>query len=66
MLCFTVKEPEGNRTYIYDKTEKYVIVLEPLRNGTEYYLLSAYHVQGKDARRNKIERKYRRKLDILL
>ena len=66
MLCFTVKEPEGNRTYIYDKTEKYVIVLEPLRNGTEYYLLSAYYVQGKDARRNKIERKYRRKLDILL
>ena len=30
MLIFSVKEPNGFRTYIYDKTEKYVIVLEPL------------------------------------
>lgn len=61
VLIFSVKEPEGNRTYIYDKEEKYVIVLEPLRNKTEYYLLSAYHLTGKDAQRDKILSKYRKR-----
>lgn len=49
MLVFSVKEPEGIRTYIYDKDEKYVIILEPLRNGTQYYLLTTYYLTGKDA-----------------
>jgi len=66
MLIFSVNEPEGNRTYIYDKDEKYVIVLEPLRDGRGYYLLSAFHVMGKDAQRDKFARKYRRKLDEVL
>ena len=66
MLIFSVKEPNGNRTYIYDKDEKYVVVLEPLRNIDEYYLLTAYHLQGKDAKKNKFLRKYRRRLDKLL
>ena len=66
ILVFSVKEPEGNRTYIYDKIENYVIVLEPLRVKNEYYLLTAYHVMGKDAQRNKFEKKYKRKLDELL
>lgn len=66
MLIFSVKEPEGIRTYIYDIDEKYVIVLEPLRNKDEYYLLTAYFVKGKDAKRNKFIKKYKRKLDILL
>ncbi len=66
MLCFTVKEPEGLRTYIYDKMEKYVIVLEPLRNKNEYYLLTAYHLNGKDEKRDKILKKYKRKLDEVL
>lgn len=65
MLLFSAREPEGIRTYYYDRNEKYVIVLEPLRNGSAYYLLSAYYVRGKDAMRNKIEKKYRRKLDEL-
>lgn len=30
ILLFSVEEPNGNRTYIYDEIEKYVIVLEPL------------------------------------
>ncbi len=54
MICFSVKEPDGVRTYIYDKDEKYVIVLEPKHNNTIYYLLTAYHLRGKDAQRNKI------------
>lgn len=66
VLHFSVKEPQGNRTYIYDKDEKYVIVLEPLRKVNEYYLLTAYHLSGKDAKRNKILKKYKRKLEVLL
>lgn len=66
MLYFSVQEPEGFRTYIYDKTEKYVIVLEPLRNGKEYYLLSAYYLTGKDAQRDKMIKKYKRKLNEIL
>ncbi|AZA78710.1 hypothetical protein EG347_14950 [Chryseobacterium sp. G0186] len=66
VLTFSVKEPEGIRTYIYDAEEKYVIILEPLRNGIEYYLLTAYKLTGKDAERNKILSKYKkRKLDQL-
>ena len=62
MLCFSVKEPRGIRTYIYDKDEKYVIVLEPKFNNTIYYLLTAYHLRGKDAKRNSILKKYKRRL----
>lgn len=65
MLLFSVKEPEGVRTYYYDQEEKYVIVLEPLRNRSAYYLLTAYYVKGKDAQRNKIEKKFKRKLEQL-
>lgn len=67
MLYFSVAEPRANRTYIYDIDEKYVIVLEPRKNGTAYYLLTAYHLEGKDAARNKIMSKYnRRRLPNLL
>lgn len=65
MLLFSVKEPEGIRTYYYDLDEKYVIVLEPLRCGDAYYLLTAYYIKGKDAQRDKMGKKYKRKLDVL-
>lgn len=61
MLLFSVKEPEGYRTYFYDKDEKYVVILEPLRNKDEYYLLSAYHLTGSDAKRDKIMAKYKKR-----
>lgn len=32
------------RTYLYDFTEQYVVVLEPQRSGLDYYLLTAYHL----------------------
>jgi hypothetical protein len=66
MLIFSVKEPDGIRTYIYDKDEKYVVVLEPLRDRNSYYLLTAYHVMGKDAQRDKFAKKYKRKLSVVL
>lgn len=60
MLYFSVREPRGNRTYIYDIEERYVIVLEPRRDNLSYYLLTAYHLEGKDSARDKIMRKYKR------
>lgn len=65
VLQFSVLEPEGIRTYIYDVSEMYVIVLEPLKKINEYYLLTAYHLKGKDAKRNKILQKYKRRLNEL-
>ncbi|MDD3945184.1 MAG: hypothetical protein PHS38_10775 [Bacteroidales bacterium] len=65
-IIFSVEEPEGIRTYIYDRDEEYVIVLEPMRNGEEYYLLSAYHIEGKDKARNKMAQKHKRRLRYLL
>lgn len=65
MLLFSVQEYEGIRTYYYDKAEDYVIVLEPRRDGQSYYLLTAYHISGKDAKRNKMDKKYKRRLPEL-
>jgi len=64
MLIFSCKEPQGIRTYIYDKAEKYVVILEPYRNKDEYYLLTAYHLTGRNNK--KIENKYKRKLNDVL
>ncbi|ALM49342.1 hypothetical protein AMR72_10820 [Flavobacterium psychrophilum] len=66
ILHFTVKEPEGYRTYIYDIDEKYVIVLEPKYNNTIYFLLTAYHLRGRDAERDKMLKKYKRRIDAIL
>ena len=52
------------RTYIYDMEQEYVIILEPQRSGTDYYLLTAYHLnepRGKE----QIETKRNRKLEEL-
>jgi hypothetical protein len=59
MLVFSSRDKDGIRTYIYDVTEYYVIVLEPLRKIDEYYLLSAYHLRGRD--KEKIANKYKRR-----
>lgn len=67
MYIFSVDEPRnGIRTYIYDRDENYVIVFEPLRNENEYYLLTAYYLEGKDAARDKMMRKYKRRLPDIL
>lgn len=53
------------RTYIYDFIEKYVIVLEPQRSGTDYYLLSAYFLTKEKGGIKQIERKRKAKLDYI-
>lgn len=66
LLIFSVEEPEGIRTYIYDKVEEYVIILEPLQKKQEYYLLTAYKLTGKDGKRDKIMKKYKRRMSNLV
>lgn len=55
------KRVEVTRTYIYNKTRKYVIVLEPqTRSGRAYYLLTAYYlnkIYGEKAINKKIKKK---------
>lgn len=54
------------RTYIYNKTRKYVIVLEPqIRNGRAYYLLTAYYL-NKTYGEKAIKKKQKKKLDTVL
>lgn len=65
MLVFSTEEKDGVRTYIYDKVESYVIVLEPLRKKNEYFLITAYFLRGKN--KFKIENKYnKRRLENIL
>jgi hypothetical protein len=68
MCIFSVEEPCGIRTYIYDQEEQYVIVLEPMRDlrKQEYALLTAYYENGKDKKRCKIMKKYRKRLPDVL
>lgn len=52
------------RTYIYDLEQDYVIVLEPSKLGSDYYLITAYYFNelgGKE----KIEKKRKNKLPEL-
>jgi hypothetical protein len=49
-------------TTIFDDSEAYVIVLEPLRNQQEYYLLTAHYHQHIES----IRKKFRRRLPDIL
>lgn len=54
------------RTYIYNKTKKYVIVFEPQsRNGDSYYLLTAYYLNKKYGEKQ-IKKKLAAKMDVVL
>jgi hypothetical protein len=64
VLIFSVEDPEGIRTYIFDEDQKYVIILEPYRNSQEYYFISAYYLEGRNSR--KINMKYLRRLPTVV
>lgn len=54
------------RTYIYNKTRKYVIVFEPqTRNGNSYYLLTAYYLNKKHGEKQ-IKKKLKAKIEAVL
>ncbi|GAP71477.1 hypothetical protein SAMD00024442_127_2 [Candidatus Symbiothrix dinenymphae] len=55
------KRKDVIKTYIYDEDEKYIIVLEPQRVGTSYYLLSAYYL-NRDYGVKEIKKKLKKKL----
>jgi hypothetical protein len=73
ILVFSVKERNFQkrtpiiRTYIYNKTRKYVIVLEPQTrsNKAAYYLLTAYYL-NKTYGEKQIEKKLKAKLPDVL
>ncbi|MCD4737330.1 MAG: hypothetical protein K8R53_14900 [Bacteroidales bacterium] len=63
-----VKRGTVIRTYIYDKEQKYVIVLEPQRSKQDYYLLSAYYLNksyGEKKMKKKMKKKIKKKLEVL-
>ncbi|MHB8853506.1 MAG: hypothetical protein ACYC6P_09160 [Ignavibacteriaceae bacterium] len=64
ILIFSVEDPEGIRTYIFDEYQKYVIILEPYRSQQEYYLLTAYYLEGRNP--EKIKQKYKRRLPHII
>lgn len=51
------------RTYVLNKPKRYVIILEPYRKRTDYYLITAYLLEPRNIL--KIEKKMKRKLDII-
>ena len=72
IIVFSVQERNQRkrmdiiRTYIYNKTRKYVIVFEPqTRNGKAYYLLTAYYL-NKNYGEKQIKKKLKVKLDNIL
>jgi hypothetical protein len=50
------------RTYIYNKTSEYVIILEPQKSKFDYYLLTAYYLNEPGGKKQ-IEKKLKKKLD---
>ena len=68
---FSVQERDSKkrqtvtRTYIYNSNRKYVVVLEPYRNGTAYYLLTAYYLDQLFGEK-KIKKSMKHKLDVIL
>ncbi len=57
-----IKGKDTIRTYIYDKVNNYVIILEPQRSKIDYYLITAYYFNepGGD---KQIKKKFKKRLD---
>jgi hypothetical protein len=50
------------RTYIFDESEQYIIILEPYRSTSDYYLISAYYLTKELGGVTQILNKQKRKL----
>lgn len=61
---FSVYDPSGIRTYIFDRRESYIVVLEPRKSQEQkcYYLITAYYISDRGDY-NKMIRKFKRRLD---
>ncbi len=56
-----LKRQDEIKTYIYNKTRNYVIVLLPQRSMQDYYLLTAFYVTLSGTKKN-LEKKYKNRL----
>ena len=65
VIVFSVLEKKKKKqkiiTYVYNVTQKYVVVLEPQRSGTDYYLLTAYYL-NRDYGVKMMDKKLKKKL----
>lgn len=67
VIVFSAEERDQKRrvdvikTYIYNRTHKYIIVLLPQRSPDYYYLLTAYHFNRPEGAKT-IEKKLKRRL----
>lgn len=64
----TEERDEGKtvfRTYVYNVRMKYVIVMEPQRSNTDYYLLSAYYL-NRSYGEKEMKKKMKKKLQDIL
>jgi hypothetical protein len=65
IIVFSIKERnpkkrvDETRVYIYNKGQKYIIVLEPQRKGQAYFLLTAYYL-NKEYGEEQIKKKMKR------
>ena len=70
VVIFSVEERDQRKrkdvikTYIYDLDQEYIIVLEPQRSGTDYYLLTAYYLNRKEGKES-IQKKMKKKLPVI-
>ncbi|MBS1641231.1 MAG: hypothetical protein JST94_05545 [Bacteroidetes bacterium] len=61
-----IKGKDTPRTYLYDKAEQYVVILEPYRTCADYYLITAYHLTKEKGGIKQIEQKLKNKLNEIL
>lgn len=52
------------RTYLLNLEKQYVVILDPFRKGTDYYLITAYYLNTK-AGKKQMRDKFKRKLEHL-
>jgi len=58
-LIFFSDDPEGERLYLFNEAERYVVILQPLRKVNAFYLLTAYRLEPRNLK--KIKNKYKRR-----
>jgi heterodisulfide reductase subunit B len=66
IVVFSIEERSSTgknviRTYIFNESQRYVIILEPYRKHPDYYLITAYYLEERNMK--KMKNKIKRQLD---
>lgn len=64
IIIFSCEDNGIIRTYIHDQDTDYLIILEPYRNTSDYYLITAYYVNESRGKKQ-LKNKFKKKLDIV-